>query len=404
MKVLILSAPVGGGHDAAARGVAAELRRRGATVDVDDGLALIGWWMHRLAVNGYRRQIAHASWSWRALYRATSSRLVIRIACAVLALMGGRRLRQRIESGGYDHVVSVYPVVSMVLARLRLTGRLRVPCSALITDFDPHPAWVHPDLDVNLGIGGEGRGAVLPVRPPVRLRVGNRALRARLRADLGLQPEERAVLIAGGAWGVGNLHGAAKAVAAVPRMRPVVVTGHNEQLRRRLEADASLHGAILFGFTQLMPDLMGACDALVINAGGLTCLEAFGAGLPVVMFDPLPGHGEDNGRHMTRVGLVTAAGSETDLRAVLADPCFWTVSALRTAAAGRALFNRPCTADYLASLRPAVRRTRRATPARRAAAVAAAVVALGMSDRITDAVAVAPVHHHRTEVREWPGR
>ena len=405
MRVLILSAPVGAGHDAAARGVAAELRARGAEVDIDDGLALIGRCVHRLVVDGYHCQIEYAPWSWRVVYRATRYRRLIRVAGAALAVTGGRRLRERIESGGYDHVVSAYPVVSMVLARLRRTGRLRVPCCALVTDFDPHPAWVHPELDANLGVGGVCLGPMRPVRPPVPVPPDDPRLRARMRSRLAIDAGERAVLIVGGAWGVGNLHGAARAVAAVPGMRPVVVTGHNAGLRRRLRADASLPRAIVFGFTGLMPGLMAACDVLVANAGGLTCLEAFAAGLPVVMFDPLPGHGEDNGRHMERAGMVAAAASEADLRRLLADQRFWTGCAPRTAATARALFERPCTADHLSGLRPAAGPNRALRRARRVAAVTATVMALGMADRVADAVAVAPAHAHEgAVVQQWEGR
>jgi hypothetical protein len=41
-------APVRAGHDAAARGVAAELRARGADVEIDDGLDPLGRVVHRL--------------------------------------------------------------------------------------------------------------------------------------------------------------------------------------------------------------------------------------------------------------------------------------------------------------------------------------------------------------------
>ena len=59
---------------------------------------------------------------------------------------------------------------------------------------------------------------------------------------LGIGPDERAVLIVGGAWGVGNLQGAARAVATVPGLRPVVVAGHNAGLKRRLIGDELLAG------------------------------------------------------------------------------------------------------------------------------------------------------------------
>jgi UDP-N-acetylglucosamine:LPS N-acetylglucosamine transferase len=405
VRVLILSAPVGAGHDAAARGVAAELRALGADVEIDDGLALIGRCVHRLVVDGYHCQIEYAPWSWRVLYRATRSRRLIRFGGTILALQGGRRLRERIESGGYDHVVSAYPVVSMVLARLRRTGKLCVPCCALVTDFDPHPAWVHPELDANLGVGGVCTGAMRPVRPPVPAPPDDPTLRPRMRRRLGIEPGERAVLIVGGAWGVGHLHAAARTVAAVPGMRPIVVAGHNDGLRRRLAADPELERAVVFGFTGLMAGLMAASDVLVANAGGLTCLEAFAAGLPVLMFDPLPGHGEDNGRHMERAGMAAAAATEPDLRAMLADAGFWAVRAPQTAARALALFERPCTADHLAVLGPAVAPNRALMRARRVVAVTAAVMALGMADRVGDAVAAPPVPAHQgAVVQQWEGR
>ena len=405
MRVLILSAPVGAGHDAAARGVAAELRARDADVEIDDGLALIGRLVHRLVVDGYHCQIEYAPWSWRVLYRATRSRGLIRLGGFLLALRGGRRLRERIESGGYDAVVSAYPVVSMVLARLRRTGKLRVPCCALVTDFDPHPAWVHPELDANLGVGGVCTGAMRPVCPPVPAPPDDPTLRPRMRERLGLAAGERAVLVVGGSWGVGHLYDAARLVVAVPGMRPIVVAGHNDGLRRRIEADPALAGVTVFGFTDLMPALMAAGDLLVANAGGLTCLEAFAAGLPVVMFDPLPGHGEDNGRHMQQAGMVTAAANEPDLRTMLADNGFWAARAPETAGRALALFERPCTAERLAALRPVVGPNRTLMRARRVAAVTAALMALGMADKVVDAVAATHVSaHHGAVVRQWEGR
>ena len=406
MRVLILSAPVGAGHDAAARGVAAELRARGAEVEIDDGLALIGRGVHALVVDGYHCQIEYAPWSWRLLYRATRSRRLIRLFAAALAVRGGRRLLERIEQDDYDHVVSAYPVVSMVLARLRRTGRLRVPCCALVTDFDPHPAWVHPELDDNFGVGRACVDGMRAVRPPVPILPTDPTVRPWMRRRLGIAPGERAVLIVGGAWGVGNLQGAARAVAAVPGLRPVVIAGHNSGLRRRVGQDELLGDAVAFGFTDQMPALMVACDVLVANAGGLTCLEAFAAKLPVVMFEPLPGHGEDNSRHMERAGIVTRAESAArprrpPRRAGILEPGGAGRGGGRPLAV-RAPVHRRLPVRPAAGHRPQPRP--RAGPAR-VRRVAAAVAALGMADRVADAVAGTPCTPCQAPiVRTWDDR
>jgi hypothetical protein len=93
-----------------------------------------------------------------------------------------------------------------------------------------------------------------------------------------------------------------------------------------------------------MPDLMAASDLLIQNAGGVTCLEAFSIGLPVVMFDPLPGHGEDNARHMARHGTVALAEREPDLARLITNPAYWDNVAPGGCQRARALFDRPSVA------------------------------------------------------------
>ena len=154
-----------------------------------------------------------------------------------------------------------------------------------------------------------------------------------------------------------------------------------------------------------MPALMAACDVLVANAGGLTCLEAFAAGLPVVMFDPLPGHGEDNSRHMERAGMVTGTATARDLCDLLADPGFWGSTAPASAAAASELFGgrAPPSASTTCAGPPGP--TRALVRARRVAALTATVMALGMADRVADAVATAPAPAHGAAiVQSWDGR
>jgi hypothetical protein len=123
------------------------------------------------------------------------------------------------------------------------------------------------------------------------------------------------------------------------------------------------------------------------------------------MFEPLPGHGEDNSRHMERAGMVTGTATARELCDLLADAAFWATRARATAAAATELFARPCTAECLDELRGSVGPTRAMVRARRLAAVTATVMALGMADRAVDAFAAAPVHDHGTGVTQtWEGR
>ncbi|MDX6548196.1 MAG: hypothetical protein QOG33_1746, partial [Gaiellales bacterium] len=234
MRVLILSAPVGAGHDAASRAVREQLEGQGATVEIDDGLALLG--LSRIVVDGYHFQILHAAWSWRWMYRASRSPRLIRLLGRWLSWHRGRPLLARIEAGDYDHVISAYPLVSAALAGLRRRGKLPIHCSTLITDFDPHPGWLHPDLDQNLAVGHDVPGVDL-IQPPVARAAVCPAARAAVRAEFGIAADARVVLVVGGAWGVGNLSGAARVIGGTPGFHAIVVTAKNASLARQLRGD-----------------------------------------------------------------------------------------------------------------------------------------------------------------------
>jgi len=134
--------------------------------------------------------------------------------------------------------------------------------------------------------------------------------RSHARQLLGLPADSRAVLVVAGSWGVGNIEQTFDALVADGRYTPIVVCGTNGRLRRRLEAKGQ--GRIL-GWTDDMAVLMAAADALVENAGGLTCMEAFAAGLPVVSFLPIEGHGRENATAMARSGVVAYCRNIVDL-------------------------------------------------------------------------------------------
>ena len=86
--------------------------------------------------------------------------------------------------------------------------------------------------------------------------------------------------------------------------------------------------------------LIGTADVVVENAGGLTSLEAFAAGVPVVSFDPIPGHGRDNVRGMVRAGVTTSPDSLAGLCANVAELAADTAARRRQLAAVEAMFDR----------------------------------------------------------------
>jgi UDP-N-acetylglucosamine:LPS N-acetylglucosamine transferase len=133
------------------------------------------------------------------------------------------------------------------------------------------------------------------------------------RARLGLDADGSFALVVAGAWGVGHIERTVEAVAAAG-FHPITVCGSHSGLWHRL---TELGLGTVLGWTDEMPTLMAAANVLVENAGGLSSMEAFATGLPVVTYCPIAGHGRHNAEEMERAGLTTWAKTPEELDAVL---------------------------------------------------------------------------------------
>jgi UDP-N-acetylglucosamine:LPS N-acetylglucosamine transferase len=69
-----------------------------------------------------------------------------------------------------------------------------------------------------------------------------------------------------------------------------------------------------------MPAYLAAADVVVDNAGGQLCWEALAARKPVVLFDPLPGHGRLNAAALVEADLVTLARTPEQLQDAVRHP------------------------------------------------------------------------------------
>lgn len=329
MKVLILTASVGEGHNAAARAVSEEIRDLDpdAEIQVVNGLKRVGAFWEKFVVDGYKIQLDKAQWSYSWLYWSiVKSKKVTYFYKGLCAVIGSRKIRGLIQESEPDIVLSTYPLTSAMLASLKRRGKVTLPCANLVTDFAPHPMWMYPDLDDNyvMHISTIEMVATMMepspttvVAPLVARRFLGPSRRAEARVTLGVPEDAFVAMVVGGGWGVGNIERSARAVASVEGVWTLVICGRNEVLRKRL-SDNPPPRSIIMGFVDNMPELIDASDLAVQNAGGLTSLEALRRGCPLLITDAIPGHGVANGELMDRVGVARYVRDAAHLPAAVA--------------------------------------------------------------------------------------
>ena len=332
IRALVVSASMGAGHDGAARELAARLNGQGHQAEVRDFLDAAPLRLGAALRGGYEFELKHVPSAYDATYR-----LWYRVPWLCPARSPGSCRCSPGAGSCAGSSEAATPTSSCrpirwrpcASGRLRQTGRLAVPAVNFITDFGVHPLWVHRGIDVNLAVHRTaGRGGRPAHRPAgCGLRAGRVARPStppasrppsatRPAGQFGLDPttgRPRRGRVVGRRRLEGRPSGA---IAGDGRFVPVVVCGQRRGVAAPRDppgCDPPGRSDHRLGWTDQMPALMAACDALVENAGGLTSLEALRAGLPIVSYQPIAGHGKENTAAMAAAGVSRMAAGVPEL-------------------------------------------------------------------------------------------
>lgn len=324
LRVLILSADVAGGHDAAAQALrrSIEASHPHAQVTVENGLALTRRWVHRLIRDGYRAQLEHSRSSYRFSYWLSSIRPIQRFIKWFLYRVCGTPLRRAVRSQSPDIVVSTYPLLNPVLGGLRHRHRLRIPTAAIVTDIDPHDMWFSPGIDMHVVSVPADVDRVLRRSPRLRVRSAQPPLntafhtthdRAAARSHFGIPHDRNVVLVSGGAWAVGDMSRIVNDLIDGSDAFVVALCAHNERLLASLPLRHPAERLLALPFVEDMPRLLACADTVVHTAAGLTALEALLTGTPLVVCHPIAGHGLRSVAALESDGLAAWPRAKRDL-------------------------------------------------------------------------------------------
>jgi processive 1,2-diacylglycerol beta-glucosyltransferase len=319
-RVLVLSATVGQGHEGAARELGRRLTARGLDVEVFDYLDALPAPLRRVLKDLYRPTVQYAPRLFDSLFRRLEHRGGLRATARWVC----RRAEPEIErrARGADLVLSTYPLAGQTVGELRAQRRLAGTAITYLTDPAAHALWCHPGVDRHLtataptAAGARRYGVDAVVAGPLCDPRFDRAVGSgrRVREQLGLPASAPVVLLSAGSLGMGDVPGTVAAALTHPQARVVVLCGRNEALRRRLEV---IPRVTALGWRGDVPELMGAADVLIHNAGGLSFTEALVAGLPALTYLPIPGHGEANAAQLEQSGVAPWPRNPAQLTAAI---------------------------------------------------------------------------------------
>jgi UDP-N-acetylglucosamine:LPS N-acetylglucosamine transferase len=327
LRVLVYSADLGGGHDAMANAIKGELLTRFpdmVDVQVANGLQIGNPFTHRLMRDGYAAQLKHAPGSYGAIYELATMPGVAKVNEFLSNALTTSRLADDIARRDPDVVLSTFPQVTGTLGKLRRDGTLKVPAMGVIIDSEPHRQWVARGIDEHVVLNPKDLPRIAAfgtdaepitgraIRPPVDARSFEHYDVAAARAEFGLPQDKRVLLVSGGSWGLALPEYELRRILADTDLHLAIATGRNEQALQHLQRTFPADRVTAIPFTREMPKLLAASDGMLTNSAGMTTMEGFARGRPIVLYRPVPGHGVHGAAALDADGLATHATTPSE--------------------------------------------------------------------------------------------
>lgn len=329
MDALILSCSTGGGHNAAAAAIKEALTLRGHHAVMLDPYELAGKNLDRKVGNTYIKIAQKTPRLFGVIYKLGDEYRRLPIRSPVYAVNKGMlgKMQAYLQDHPFDVIFTTHIFPGEILANMKNKGVSLPKRIFVATDYVCVPFTEEIDCDYYVTPGkalnpdfvrrGIPKEKLVPAGIPVRQSFCADISREEALEELGLDPQNRYLLLSGGSMGAGLI---GKTVGLLcrhlqeqPSCRLIVICGNNEKLMEQLRADYGMDPrVILIGTTDRMALYMKGCDAFLSKPGGLSSTEAAVSGIPLIHISPIPGCENKNMEFFQQCGMSLAIGSRIE--------------------------------------------------------------------------------------------
>lgn len=328
MDALILSCGTGGGHDSAGKAVLEEMKKRGHNVTMLNPYTLRSTKLSNGIDWTYISTVQHVPSAFGAVYKIGDlyRRLPFRSPVYFINRAMNGVLQEYFAEHHVDIVIMPHLFPAEIMTNMKLHG-MEIPKTMFIaTDYVCIPfteetecdAYVIPSADLTKDFVGKGipREKIYPLGIPTDSSFRGNGTRLQEKQRLGLNPDKKYILVAGGSMGGGKIE---KAIDSLQRyfsnqkdIGLIVVCGSNRKLFQKLRGQAS-PGVTVIRHTKHMASYMRASDLFITKPGGLSSTEAAVCHVPILHTSVIPGCESVNAEYFSRRGMSISCEMEDAL-------------------------------------------------------------------------------------------
>ncbi|MFS1511440.1 MGDG synthase family glycosyltransferase [Chengkuizengella sp. SCS-71B] len=304
-NILILSEGFGTGHTQAAYAISEGLKNQFIHTKVIELLKFLHPNLAPHFFKVYRKTLDVQPKIYEKLYKSQFENSLNRFTQMMLHRIFYARTYSFIDHFQPDTILCTHPFPNAVIARLKRLG-LQVPLYTVVTDYVIHGAWITPETDKYLIPTEEIKRQLIKKNVPeekimisgipIHSKFWKTNEKLKIRDKFGLQPMPT-VLIMGGGWGMMKYNELIEYLLSwKEKIQFIICMGNNEKARKKIISNSKFeHPNIhILGFTKAIDELMDVSDLLITKPGGITCTEGLVKQLPMLFYNPIPGHEEEN--------------------------------------------------------------------------------------------------------------
>lgn len=307
MRILLLSANTGEGHNSTGKAIMDVMNARGIECEMQDALCYLSPGISKFICGWHSRIYRHFGklfdFGYRLMER-TADPEDFNPVYEGLGL-GARKLRDAINKGNYDAIVTVHPFTGSMLTVVRRNWGLKIPSYFVATDYSCCPTVEQCELDryfipakeltAEFTRAGLSKIQLEASGIPVRQAFYSKTEKAEMRQKLDLPAKGIVALLMCGSMGCGPIQKVAEdLLVRLPEDATLIaVCGNNKRLYNSMQQIKNPHLRVL-GFTKNIPEYMDAVDFIITKPGGLSSTEAANKGLPMVFLNTIGGCEQHN--------------------------------------------------------------------------------------------------------------
>ena len=331
-KVLFISAPIGAGHIKAAQSVAEAMCRQYNHVETKlvNVFEFFNIFVGKSILTIYFKVLELFPKMYGMAYGWGNESPLALVGRQIISRYLAKRMEQYILGYNPDIIVCTHATPAGIISSLLKDKKIAIPVVGVVTDFVVHRLWVYPEIQhyvianekmgkflLDHGINGNG---IKVMGIPVDEKFSRVSDKEKVMQNLQFCSEIKTILIMGGGAGLLPMDKIVQCCEniGIP-LQMIVVAGKNKKMYQKvMNLQPKLRNKVqVLGYVDYVNELMAIADLIISKPGGITCAETLCAGIPMLIYRPIPGQEEANTNYLIEQQVALRADSLFDIQLII---------------------------------------------------------------------------------------